>query len=213
MIGDEDQHAAAQAEMIEEQLKNRAIRDRRVLDAFAIVPRHRFVLPQDRDGAYSDFPLPIGYGQTISQPYIVAYMVEHLQVGPHDKVLEIGTGSGYAAAILAQLAAKVYTIEVVPELYDRAKMLLQQLHFKNVICILGDGKQGLPDEAPFDRILLSAAPERMPKALLDQLRVGGKLIAPLGSIKLFQQLRLYEKTGPDEYREHDLVGVSFVELV
>ncbi|MBI4090550.1 MAG: protein-L-isoaspartate(D-aspartate) O-methyltransferase [Candidatus Komeilibacteria bacterium] len=195
------------------QLRERDITDTRILEVFQSVPRESFVLPQDAGSAYEDYPLPIGFGQTISQPYIVAYMVSKLRLKPSDRVLEIGTGSGYAAAIISKLAAKVFTVEVVPELYERAKATLKKLHYTNVICYLRDGRQGIPEEAPFDKIMLSAAPEQMPSTLLDQLKLGGLLIAPVGSIKLFQQLRLYEKTGPEKYKETDLLDVSFVEMV
>lgn len=199
--------------MVREQLVKRGIKDKRVLEAFRTVPRHQFVLPQDVNDAYEDCPLPIGSGQTISQPYIVAFMVEQLQLKPTDSVLEIGTGSGYAAAIMSQLVSKVYTLEIVKELYQRASATVNRLHYRNIECRLRDGKEGLPEAAPFDAILLSAAPTDLPHTLFDQLKVGGKLIAPVGSIKLFQQLQLITKRGHDEYEKKDLMGVSFVEMV
>ena len=210
---DTDTHFMNAREHMMRELRERDITDARVLVAFEQVPRHLFVLPQDAESAYADYPLPIGFGQTISQPYIVAYMVEHLTLKPSDRVLEVGTGSGYAAAIMSQLVAKVYTIEVVPELYERASKIVHTLQYRNVVCYLRDGRQGIPEEAPFDKIMLSAAPAEMPTVLLDQLKVGGLLIAPVGSIKLFQQLRLYHKTAPGAYKETDLLDVSFVELV
>lgn len=198
--------------MVKEQLAARGIKDERVLKAFREVHRHEFVLPQDVGIAYEDYPLPIGNGQTISQPYIVAFMVEQLKVQPTDIVLEIGTGSGYAAAIMSLLASKVYTLEITKELYQRASRIVSKLHYRNIECRLRDGKEGLPEEAPFDKILFSAAPEKMPQTLLEQLKVGGKLIAPVGSIKLFQQLQLITKRGPNEFEKQDLMGVSFVEM-
>jgi protein-L-isoaspartate(D-aspartate) O-methyltransferase len=199
--------------MIRDQLERRGIKDDRVIAAFDQVPRHEFVLPQDVNAAYEDYPLPIGFGQTISQPYIVAYMVEQLRIGSSDTVLEIGTGSGYAAAIMAHLAKQVYTLEVVKELYERATKLLSRLHYSNVECRLRDGHDGLPEKAPFDKIILSASPEQAPKILLDQLKVGGLLIAPLGSIKLYQRLSLFTKMEENKYKETELMGVSFVEMV
>lgn len=213
MFHDEHYFNAKRERMVREQLQRRGIRDERVLQAFRRVHRHLFVLPQDVEAAYEDYPLPIGYGQTISQPYIVAYMIEQLHLNEHDRVLEIGTGSGYAAAIMGEIAAKVYTLEVVKELYERTAKLLSQLHYKNVECRLRDGREGLPEEAPFDKIILSAAPEKVPMTLFEQMQVGGRLIAPLGTIKLFQRLSLFEKLAPDKYKESELMGVSFVEMV
>lgn len=213
MFTTEEHHREARERMIRDQLIARGIKDKRVLDAFRHVPRHFFVLPQDESGAYEDYPLPIGFGQTISQPYIVAYMLEQLRINPTDTVLEIGSGSGYAAAIAGQLAKKVYALEIVKELYERSVATLTKLHYKNVECRLRDGKNGLPEEAPFDKILLSASPERVPETILEQLTIGGRLIAPVGSIKLFQQLVMYERLAQDSYKETELMGVSFVELV
>ncbi len=198
--------------MIAEQLIARGIKDERVIAAFREVPRHQFVLPQDIEHAYEDHPLPIGSGQTISQPYVVAYMVEQLKLQKDDTVLEIGTGSGYAAAVMSQLVAKVYTLEVVKELYQRASRIVSQLHYRNIECRLRDGRDGLPEAAPFDKIILSAAPEELPMVLLDQLNIGGKLIAPVGSIKLFQKLQLITKRAEGDYEKKDLMGVSFVEM-
>ena len=213
MMNQNDHYASSRERMIKDQLMRRGISDKRVLDAFRAVQRHLFVLPQDNDAACEDYPLPIGFGQTISQPYIVAYMVQELGIKATDTILEIGTGSGYEAAILGELAAKVYTIEVIPELYQRASKLLASLHYKNIECRLGDGHEGIPDRAPFDKIVLSASPETMPALLLDQLKVGGRLIAPLGSIKLFQRLVLIEKQGEERFKKTELMGVSFVEMV
>jgi protein-L-isoaspartate(D-aspartate) O-methyltransferase len=212
MIHDHD-HTAAKERMIQDNLISRGIKDKRVIDAMRAVPREAFVLPQDQADAYADVPLPIGSGQTISQPYMVAYMAEQLRIKPTDTVLEIGTGSGYGAAILGQLAGNVYTMEIVEDLYQRASKILQRLQYKNIVCYLRDGYAGLEEHAPFDKIILTAAPVKVPTVLLHQLRVGGTLIAPLGDIKIYQRLSLFEKTGPDEYKETELMGVSFVEMV
>lgn len=212
MSGEQNLYTEARERMVQEQLAARDIRDSAVLAAFRETPRELFVLPQDRSGAYEDMPLPIGQGQTISQPYIVAYMAEALRLKPSDRVLEIGTGSGYAAAILSHCAAKVYSVEIIRELYERASALLKRLHYKNVVCYLRDGHGGIPEEAPFDKIMLSAAPRTVPQELLQQLAVGGLLIAPIGPVKLFQRLSLIEKLGRDSYKESELLGVSFVEM-
>lgn len=209
-----EEHFVEQREkMIENQLKRRGIKDQKVLDAVERIPREMFVLPQDRHLAYEDNPLPIGFGQTISQPYIVAYMIEQLDLQPTDRVLEIGTGSGYAAAIMSELCKKVYTLEVVKELYKKTPQLLSRLHYKNVVCYLRDGYEGLSEEAPFDKIVLTAAPENIPQVLIDQLKVGGKMIAPTGSIRMFQRLILIEKHASGKIKETELMGVSFVEMV
>jgi protein-L-isoaspartate(D-aspartate) O-methyltransferase len=192
--------AASQAEtnekrmrdMIEHQIASRGVTDRRVLDAMRRVPRERFVPPELAGQAYEDNPLPIGLGQTISQPYIVAYMTELLRVAPDHRVLEIGTGSGYQAAVLASLAKEVYTIEIVPELARRAAAALKELGHDNVHVREGDGYAGWPEEAPFDRILVTAAPETIPQPLLDQLAPDGLLVAPVGSTT--QWIVVAEKT-------------------
>lgn len=199
--------------MVRDQLMYRRIKDTRVLKAFNSVAREEFVLPQDKRAAYEDVPLPIGFGQTISQPYIVAYMLEALQLAEKDVVLEIGTGSGYVAALLGELVSKTYTLEIVPELYLRASKLLSRLHYKNVVPLLRDGYEGLSEYAPFDAIILSAAPPQVPEILLNQLKVDGRLIAPIGAIRLMQQLRLYEKIAERRFKETDLMGVAFVEMV
>jgi protein-L-isoaspartate(D-aspartate) O-methyltransferase len=180
--------------MIEEQIKARGVTDARVLEAMAAVPRERFVPSAQVPHAYADSPLPIGGGQTISQPYIVAYMSEVLDVQAEHRVLEIGTGSGYQAAVLGELARDVYTIEIVPELARRAAETLRDLGYSNVHVKEGDGYAGWPDEAPFDRIMVTAAPEQIPQPLLDQLATGGKLIAPVGAQYTTQWITVVEKT-------------------
>jgi protein-L-isoaspartate(D-aspartate) O-methyltransferase len=167
--------------MVESQLRARGVSDSRVLDAMLRVPRHEFVSEFYRAQAYEDHPIPIGEGQTISQPYIVALMLETLQIAPTDKVLEVGGGSGYATALLAELAAQVYSIERHPALADKARQILARLDYVKVQTFTGDGSFGLPSIAPFDAILVSAAAAELPLALISQLREGGRMIVPVGS--------------------------------
>jgi protein-L-isoaspartate(D-aspartate) O-methyltransferase len=198
--------------MGEEQLRDRGIRDARVLDAMTRVPRHLFV-PEDSQGAaYGDHPLPIGFGQTISQPYIVAFMTEALDVQPTDRVLEIGTGSGYQAAILGELAREVYTIEIVADLAARAERTLASLGYRNVHVRTGDGYQGWPAHAPFSKIILTAAPESVPETLVGQLAVGGRMILPVGPVHGDQELRILTKTADGVVSQRSL-GVRFVPMV
>jgi protein-L-isoaspartate(D-aspartate) O-methyltransferase len=172
---------ALRALMVSSQIRARGIENGAVLDAMRRVPRHRFVPPALAGQAYDDTPLPIGHNQTISQPYIVAYMSDILRVSPDHKVLEIGTGSGYQAAILAELAREVYTIEIVGALAESARAVLADLGYQHVQVRYGDGYEGWPEHAPFDRILLTAAPREVPQPLIDQLAEGGRLVAPVGS--------------------------------
>jgi protein-L-isoaspartate(D-aspartate) O-methyltransferase len=183
---------AQRSRMVESQLRARDIRDPRVLTAMREVPRHLFVPEAERENAYADFPLPIGYSQTISQPYIVGFMTQALDVSPEHKVLEIGTGSGYQAAILGRLAREVYTIEIVEPLAERSRGLLQQLGFTNVHVRVGNGYLGWPEQAPFDRIMVTAAPEEVPPALVEQLKIGGRMAIPVGTIS--QELRIMRRT-------------------
>jgi protein-L-isoaspartate(D-aspartate) O-methyltransferase len=198
--------------MVDEQLRDRGIRDPRVLDAMARVPRHRFVPEDSQAAAYGDHPLPIGFGQTISQPYIVAFMTEALDLQPTDIVLEIGTGSGYQAAILGELAREVYTIEIVSELAERAERALASLGYRNVHVRTGDGYQGWPAHAPFSKIILTAAPESVPEALVDQLAVGGRMILPVGPVQGDQELRILTKTADGVVSQRSL-AVRFVPMV
>ena len=172
---------AARQQMVESQLRARGISDPRVLEVMLKVPRHEFVPETLRDEAYEDHPLPIGDGQTISQPFVVALMLESLQVSPKDKVLEVGTGSGYATALLAELAAQVFSIERHPALADRARTVLKVLDYSNVQVVTGDGSLGLPQSAPFDAILVSAAALDVPGTLITELREGGRMIIPVGA--------------------------------
>jgi len=199
--------------MVREQIEARDVRNPDVLRAMRTTPRHLFVPPEMRSMAYRDQPLPIGGGQTISQPYIVAVMTELLQTAKTQKVLEIGTGSGYQAAVLSSLAGRVYTIEIVPELAARSAALLEELGCSNVTVRQGDGYLGWPEQAPFDRIILTAAPDEVPKALLNQLKPGGRLVAPVGSTSLDQDLVVIEKGADGRMRERSIFPVRFVPMV
>jgi protein-L-isoaspartate(D-aspartate) O-methyltransferase len=181
-------------EMVSRQIRARGVADARVLAAMEKVPRERFVPSGVRAQAYDDTPLPIGFGQTISQPYIVGYMTEALGVGEDQTVLEIGTGSGYQAAVLGELAKTVYTVEIVPELARRAEATLKELGYSNVHVRAGDGFQGWPEHAPFHRILVTAAPEEIPPPLLDQLGPQGRLVIPVGEQGQIQWMTIVEKT-------------------
>jgi len=196
--------------MVENQLRARGIKDERVLQAMAKVPRHLFVPPDSQEFAYSDEPLPIGEGQTISQPYIVAYMTEAIQPEKWKRVLEIGTGSGYQAAVLAELVKEVYTVEVIPSLAEKARELLESLGYDNIHYKVGDGTLGWPEKAPFDSILVTAAPAKIPPSLEEQLAPGGRLIIPVG--EMFQDLYLVTREK-DKFRRQKLLPVRFVPLV
>jgi protein-L-isoaspartate(D-aspartate) O-methyltransferase len=204
---DLDQFARERELMVAEQLAGRDIRDRRVLEAMRNVPRHQFVPASRRGSAYADFPLPIGRDQTISQPYIVAYMTQALELKPSDKVLEIGTGSGYQAAVLGELAAHVYTIEIVGELATRATKALADAGYQNVHVRHGDGYAGWPEHAPFDAIMVTAAPDHVPEPLIQQLAAGGRMIIPVGA--KYQELRLIQKTE-NGVLERGTIPVRFV---
>ncbi len=195
--------------MVREQLLARGIRAPAVIRAMRAVPRHEFVPAEAAAEAYDDHPLSIGYGQTISQPYIVAYMTEALRLHPHERVLEIGTGSGYQAAVLAQVAAAVLTVEIVGELAARAGRTFRRLGIDNVTGRAGDGYHGWPEAAPFDAIILTAAPDHIPQPLLDQLAPGGRMILPMGTT--WQRLLLLTKT-PKGITRHTLLPVAFVPM-
>jgi protein-L-isoaspartate(D-aspartate) O-methyltransferase len=206
-----DARAAEREAMVREQLAARGIRDSRVLDAMRAVPRHRFVPESQRAAAYADRPLPIGRGQTISQPYVVAFMAEALQLRGGERVLEVGSGSGYAAAVLGRLAAEVHGIELERELHERSVAALRGLGVANVHLRAGDGFAGWPEEAPFDAIVLSCAAESIPEPLWAQLADGGRLVYPRGAADEVQELVVVTKTreGP---RERRLAPVRFVPL-
>jgi protein-L-isoaspartate(D-aspartate) O-methyltransferase len=196
-------------EMVEDQIERRDVRDKKVLKAMQNVPRHEFVPDHLKKYAYADEPLPIGEDQTISQPYIVAYMTEYLNLEPNHKVLEIGTGSGYQAAVLAEIIDTVYTIEIVEVLATRAKQTLERIGYENVFVKGGDGYKGWPEHAPFDAIIITAAPTKIPQPLLQQLKVGGHMILPLGDYS--QELVLIEKREND-YKQEKLLPVRFVPM-
>jgi protein-L-isoaspartate(D-aspartate) O-methyltransferase len=214
MSGETDDHEAERrserVEMVELQIARRGISDRRVLAAMRKVPRHRFVPPEQQPFAYDDGPLPIGYSQTISQPYIVALMTELARPKPGDRALDIGTGSGYQAAILAALVEEVDSIEIIEPLARRATKTLAELGITNVHVKHGDGYEGWPDLAPFDIILLAAAPEQIPPPLVSQLGPGGRLVLPVGRFK--QELLLIERLEGGEIRESRITPVAFVPM-
>jgi len=208
-----DEFAAERLRMVAEGLAGRDVRDPRVLQALREIPRHRFVPPEQRVHAYADTPLPIGAGQTISQPYMVGKMTELLALTGSERVLEIGTGSGYQTALLCRLAARIYTVERLPELQQRALALLAALGQTNVTARLGDGHQGWPEEAPFDAILVTAAPTEVPPALVTQLAPGGRLVLPVGERWSRQVLVRLRRAPTGELTREELFPVSFVPLV
>ncbi len=203
---------AARQRMVEKDLKGRDIKDPKVLEVMGRIPRHLFVDPSLRSQAYADHPLPIGEGQTISQPYIVALMTQVLQIKPGEKVLEIGTGSGYQAAILAALTDQVYTIEIREALAKQARERLHKLGYKKVQVKYGDGYFGWEEVAPFDAIIVTCAANHIPPPLLKQLKEGGRLVIPLGSTTYFQTLTLVTKKRGMPEVQH-LLGVSFVPMI
>jgi len=205
-----DPFEAVRLRMVEEQIRSRGIRDERVLTAIEIVPRHHFVVPADQSSAYNDNPLSIGFCQTISQPYIVALMTEALQIGPDDRVLEIGTGSGYQAAILSELAREVYSVESIDTLGNTAGRQLAAIGCDNVHLRIGDGYEGWAEKAPFNGIVVTAAPEKIPEVLVDQLLMGGRLVIPIGL--QYQELILLHKEARGVRREK-LADVRFVPMV
>ena len=195
--------------MVEEQIRARGIRDPRVLEAIGRVPRQRFVPLELQDQAYADTPLPIGSDQTISQPYIVAYMTEALRLPPDAVVLEIGTGSGYQAAVLAEIAREVYSIEIVPDLAARSAQVLADLGYDNLNLRTGDGYAGWPSAAPFDGIIVTAAPDHVPPALVEQLAIGARLVIPVG--RFFQDMRIVTRTADGSVSE-TTIPVRFVPM-
>jgi len=201
---------AARQRMVATQIAARGIRDPAVLAAMRSVPRHEFVNPEFLDQAYADRPLPIGFGVTISQPYIVAYMTEALELSLDDRVLEVGTGSGYQTAVLAEIASEVCSIEIVPPLARRAGSKLRELGYRNVRVICTDGHQGWPLAAPFDAILLTAAPTSIPRPLVEQLAMGGRLVAPVGPG--FDQIVQRLRKTPRGVVFEELIGVRFVPM-
>lgn len=209
--GDVDR-AAERAEMVARQIEARGIRDQQVLAALRKVPRHEFVPDGEKRYAYSDSPLPIGEGQTISQPYIVALMTELTRPDSSDRVLEVGTGSGYQAAVLAEIVEHVYTIEIEPTLAERAAEVLRGLGYSNVTVRTGDGYVGWEEHAPFDIIVVTAAPDHIPQPLLDQLKPGGRMVAPVGPVSSTQELRVFEKDAEGKVVARNVAAVRFVPL-
>lgn len=208
-----DETAGARETMVARQIAGRGIRDARVLEAMRAVPRHRFVPDSWASAAYNDQPLPIGFGQTISQPYIVALMTELAQPAAADRALEIGTGSGYQAAVLARLVKQVVTIEIVEPLGREAAARLSVLGVDNVTVRIGDGYQGYKEGAPYDIILVTAAPEQVPQALLDQLAPGGRLVLPVGPAGGIQSLQVIRKSPEGALTTRDVLPVRFVPMV
>jgi protein-L-isoaspartate(D-aspartate) O-methyltransferase len=196
--------------MVQEQLMPRGVHDERVLAAISKVPREEFVPQDSRAASYTDQPLPIGYGQTISQPYIVAFMTEQLRPSSSDRVLEIGTGSGYQAAVLAELVAEVYSIEIIEPLAKTAEATLERLGYKNVQVKVGDGYKGWPEHAPFDAIIVTCAPDRVPQSLVDQLKDGGRMVIPVGD-RFAQELYLLEKKN-GQLKQSATLPVRFVPM-
>ncbi len=203
----------ARERMVRTQIQSRNIRDPGVLAAMHAVPRHEFVPDRYRDQAYEDHPLPIGLGQTISQPYIVAFMTEILQLEPGDRVFELGTGSGYQAAVASMVAGSVYTMEIYRELADSARERLESLEYTNIHAVQGDGYHGWKEKAPFDAIIVTAAADHIPPPLIEQLRPGGRLIIPLGSPFSIQQLVLVTKDLEGKVSERPIIAVRFVPLL
>lgn len=206
----EDPFSAKRQLMVKEQIEGRGIKDQRILEVMRKVQRHLFVSASMQISAYDDRPLPIGLGQTISQPYIVAYMTEAARIGPGDRVLEIGTGSGYQAAILGELAREVFTIEILKPLADSARQLLEKMGYKNIRVKWGDGYQGWKEYAPFDVIIVTAAPSEIPGELVKQLKNGGRMVVPIGDF--FQELYRITKTEKGINQEV-LLPVRFVPMV
>lgn len=196
--------------MVRDQIQKRGVKDERVLDAMRTVPRHLFVPGHLRHRAYHDTPLPIGFEQTISQPYIVAFMTEAVSPGPRDKVLEIGSGSGYQAAVMSLLTKEVYTIEIIGPLAEEAAGRVKELGYENVYVMQGDGYNGHPDKAPYDIIIVTAAPPSIPQELKGQLKVGGRMIVPVG--QFYQELYLIERSE-DGYTQESILPVRFVPMV
>ncbi len=206
-----DIYERARRRMVDTQIIPRGVKDRRVIDAMLTVPRHLFVEEALQSQAYNDYPLPIGEGQTISQPFMVAFMTEALKLTGREKVLEIGTGSGYQSAVLSLLADKVYSIERISTLASRARRILDELHYSNIIIRIGDGTLGWPEEAPFDAIIVTAASPEVPPTYIEQLADGGRLVIPVGT-ELSQELLRITRKKNDTVVE-DLGGCRFVKLI
>lgn len=211
-MGEKPDINAARKEMVEIQLKGRGITDEKILRIMGKVPRHEFVLPRYTWAAYADRPLPIGEGQTISQPYIVALMTKLLDLKPGQKVLEIGTGSGYQAAVLGEMVEDVYTVEIIEKLGKRARSRLKRLGYKSIRVKIADGYYGWEEYAPFDAIIVSAAPDHIPRPLISQLKDGGQLVVPVGPPGGYQTLWRIKKKGEKIFMQN-ITGVRFVPLL
>jgi protein-L-isoaspartate(D-aspartate) O-methyltransferase len=212
MIADDRNYFEARSVLVKKHIL-RCVNNARVIEAMNKVPRHEFVFEENKDFAYEDNALSIGYGQTISQPSLVALMTELLAVNINDRVLEIGTGSGYQTAILAELAKEVYSVELIPELLGRAKKTLKYLGYRNIHLIIGDGGKGYAEEAPYDKVMVTAVAESLPNHLLDQLKVNGKMVIPLGSRENDQYIYGIRKTGVKDYEADKGPMVRFVPLL
>lgn len=210
---DEDAFAHQRKRMVEEQIAYRGIKDKKVLEVMESVPRHVFIPEENRPYSYHDQPVAIGFGQTISQPYIVAFMTELLQTGAGDVVLEVGTGSGYQTAVLSRLVRQVYTIEIVKDLGEKARLRLKTLGYDNVEVMIGDGYKGWPEHAPFDAIIVTAAAEHIPPPLIDQLKPGGRIVIPVGGIYAVQDLMLITKDASSKVIKESIIPVRFVPLL
>ena len=197
--------------MVKYQLEKRGIRDNRVLEAMQETPRHNFIPENLKDLAYEDGPLPIGWGQTISQPYIVALMTELLELKGNERVLEIGTGSGYQTAILSPLVRMVFSIEIIKSLVEKADRILKEMNYNNITVKYGDGYNGWLENAPFDAIIVTAAPDNVPQILIDQLKIGGKMVLPIGT--KFQELKLITKMNNGKIEERNIISVRFVPMI
>jgi protein-L-isoaspartate(D-aspartate) O-methyltransferase len=210
--GDVNNYSRQRTEMVQHQILARGVKDLDVIRAMEKVPRHLFIPERNRDLSYGDYPVSIGEGQTISQPYIVAYMTEALNLDPSDRVLEIGTGSGYQAAILAEIVKEVYTIEIIEILGNRARERLEGMGYKNIHVRIGDGYKGWPEKAPFDAVIVTCAPEKIPGPLVDELREGGRMIIPVGERGRVQKLVRGVKKG-GVLKTEDVMLVRFVPMV
>ncbi len=205
-----EEFASLRERMVEEQIIARGVKDKKVIEVMKKVPRHLFVPEEYRQYSYEDEPLPIGEGQTISQPYIVAYMTEILELKEDDKVLEVGTGSGYQTAILAEIVKEVYTVEIIESLSKRAQKVLKELGYENIYFKIGDGTYGWKEHSPYNAILVTAAPSKIPESLQNQLDDGGRMIIPVGSF--FQELVLVIRQK-NKFKKKKLIPVRFVPLV
>lgn len=210
--GDVNDYSRQREDMVQYQILARGVKNPDVIRAMGKVPRHLFIPERNRDLSYGDFPVSIGEGQTISQPYIVAYMTEVLNLKSEDRILEIGTGSGYQAAILAEIVKEVYTIEIIEALGTRARKRLAEMGYKNIHVKIGDGYKGWPEKAPFDAVIVTCAPEKIPRPLVDELREGGRIIIPVGERGRVQKLVKGVKKG-EVLKTEDVMLVRFVPMV